>query len=192
MVNSSINVVDKLTRGINSPYDYEAEFFGKDGSVLKNTDVQFVVNGKTYTVKTDDKGIARLTTSNLGLGTYDVTSINPVTGQQVTKQLTIVKHLIENKDVTMDFKDGTKYTVLVIGDDGKPVGKGEIISVHVNGAYYPVKTDDKGYAKLTINMNPKKYKITAEYKNTKVSNNIKVKQTLKLVKKTVKVKKGKR
>lgn len=41
-------------------------------------------------------------------------------------------------------------------------------------------------------MNPNKYTITAEYKLTKVSNNLVVKQTLKLVKKTVKAKKGKK
>ena len=191
-VRTSINVVDKLTRGINSPYDYEAEFLNKDGTVLKNTDVQFIVNGKTYTVKTDDKGIARLTASKLGLGTYNVTSINPVTGQQVTKELTIVKRLINNKDVTMDFSSGKAYTVKVIGDDGKAVGEGEFIHIYVNKMHYVGKTDKNGIVKLVINLNPGKYKITAEYKHYKVANKIKVKQILKLVKKTVKVKKGKK
>ena len=39
-------------------------------------------------------------------------------------------------------------------------------------------------------MNPRTYTVTAEYKLTKVSNKLVVKQTLKLVKKTVTVKKG--
>ena len=191
-VRTSINVVEKLTRGINSPYDYEAEFLNKDGTVLQNTDVQFVVNGKTYTVKTDDKGIARLTASKLGLGTYNVTSINPVTGQKVTKQLSIVKRLVDNKDITMDFSSGKAYTVKVIGDDGKVVGEGEFIHLYVNNIHYVGKTDKNGIVKLVINLNPGKYKITAEYKHYKVANNIKVKQILTLVKKTVKVKKGKK
>ena len=64
------------------------------------------------------------------------------------------------------------------------------MDVYVNGIHYSVKTDKKGYAKLKINLNPKKYKVVAEYKNTKVTNKLVVKQTLKLVKKTIKVKKG--
>jgi len=191
-VTTSIKAQDKLTRGWDSPYDFEAEFLDKQGHVLANTEVKFVVNGKTYTAKTDEKGIARLTDSNLAVGTYDVTCINPVTGQEVTKQVTIVKRIVENKDVTMDFRDGSKYTVRVIGDNGKPVGAGEFVAIKINGITYAAKTDKNGYARLTLNLNPKKYTVTAEYKNTKVSNKVTIKQTLKLVKKTVKVKKGKK
>ncbi|MBE6503867.1 MAG: hypothetical protein E7Z76_06245, partial [Methanobrevibacter sp.] len=188
---SSINVVDTLTRGVNSPYDYEAEFLDKYGLVLKNTNVQFVVKGKTYTVKTDDKGIARLSGSTLKVGSYSVTSINPVTGEQVTKKLSIVERLTDNHNVKMYFHDGTTYSVRVIGDNGKPVGAGEIVSISINGVSYPEKTNSKGYAKLTINLKPGKYKVYAEYKGTKVSNKIKVKQVLK-VKKTIKLKKPKK
>ena len=188
---SSINVVDTLTRGVNSPYDYEAEFLDKNGLVLKNTNVQFVVKGKTYTVKTDDKGIARLPGSTLKVGSYSVTSINPVTGEQVTKKLSIVERLTDNHNVKMYFHDGTTYSVRVIGDNGKPVGAGEIVSISINGVSYPEKTNSKGYAKLTINLKPGKYKVYAEYKGTKVSNKIKVKQVLK-VKKTIKLKKPKK
>jgi hypothetical protein len=191
-VTTSIRAEDELTRGWNSPYDFEAEFLDKEGHVLVDTEVKFVVDGQTYTVKTDDKGIARLNESKLDLGTYNITCINPVTGQEVTKQVTIVKRLIENKDVTMDYSDGTKYVVRVIGDDGNPVGAGEYVGIKVNGVVYAIKTDSKGYARLPLNLVPGKYSISTEYKNSKVKNKITVKQILKLVKKTVKVKKGKK
>ena len=129
VVTSSVIAQDKLTRGINSLYDYEAEFLDKNGLVLQNTNVQFVVKGKTYTVKTDDKGIARLPGSTLKVGSYSVTSINPVTGEQVTKKLSIVERLTDNHNVKMYFHDGTTYSVRVIGDNGKPVGAGEIVSI---------------------------------------------------------------
>ena len=90
----------------------------------------------------------------------------------------------------MDFADGTKYSVTAIGDDGKPVTKGEVVGISVNGRAYIAITDAKGVAKLTINLNPAKYTITAEYAKYKVSNKLVVKQTLKLVKKTVSVKKS--
>jgi hypothetical protein len=191
-VTSSINANDKLRRGWNSPYDFEAEFLDKEGHVLVNTDVKFIVNGQTYTVKTDNKGIARLTTSHLAVGTYTVTCVNPVTGQQANKEVTIVERLIEHYGFTMDYRDGSSYSVRVIGDDGNPVGAGEIIAIKVNKVYYPLRTDANGYAVLPIKLIPGKYTITAEYKGAFVSDKIKVKQTLKLVKKTVKVKKGKK
>ena len=187
----SINA-ENITRGWNSPYDYKAEFLDKSGHVLENTEVQFIVNGKTYTVKTDSQGIAYLDTSKLPVGKYDVTIINPVTGEQTTRTTTIVKRLIENKDITMDFRDGTWYVVRAIGDDGKPVGEGEFVDIYVNTIHYSCRTDKDGYARLKINLNPRTYTVTSEYKLTKVSNKLVVKQTLKLVKKTVTVKKGKK
>ena len=178
-----------MTRGWASPYDYEAEFLDKYGHVIANTAMQFKVNGKTYTVKTDNKGIAKLTESKLPVGAYEVEITNLQTGEVVKHNLTIVKRIVENKDLTMDFLDGSQYVVRAIGDNGQPVGAGEVVKFSANGKNYASVTDSKGYAKLTINLNPKKYTITAHYAAYKVSNNLKVKQTLKLVKKTVKVKK---
>jgi hypothetical protein len=192
VVNPSIIVPGKTTRAINSPYDYQAEFFDKDGNVLVNTDVQFVINGVTYTARTDIEGIARLTTSHLGLGDYDVTSVNPVTGQRLTNKLSIVPRLLENTNVVMDFYDGSRYVIKVIDDDGTPVGAGEFVRVYINGVAYPIETNKDGYAILPITLNPGKYSVSVEYKGYIVKNTIKVKQTLKLVKKTIKIKKGKK
>ncbi|WP_458405407.1 beta strand repeat-containing protein [Methanobrevibacter sp.] len=188
---NSINAEKEMKRGWNSPYDYKAEFLDNEGHILANTTVQFIVNGKTYNVKTDSQGIAYLD-ADLAIGKYDVTIINPVTGANETATTTIVKRLIENKDITLDFDDGTCYVVRAIGDDGQPVGAGEVVGFRVNGVDYIGITDSKGYAKLRINLNPTKYTITAQYSAYKVNNKIVVKQTMKLVKKTVKVKKGKK
>ncbi|MDO5814167.1 MAG: Ig-like domain-containing protein [Methanobrevibacter sp.] len=185
-------VAGPIKRGWNSPYDYKAEFLNKDGTTLVNANVQFIINGKTYNVKTDGEGIGYVTDSHLPVGVYHVTVINPVTGEQVTSTITIVKCLLENKDITMDFVDGTYYVVRAICDDGEPVGAGEFVDIYANTIHYSCRTDKDGYARLLINLNPKKYVLRAEYKNTEVVNNLVVKQTLKLVKKTVKVKKGKK
>ena len=188
---SSIRASD-LTRGWNSPYDYMAVFLDGEGHVLVNKEVSFIVNGKTYNVKTDAKGIALLDTSKLSVGKHEVTLVNNVTGEKTTRTTTIVARIIENHDIVMDFVDGTYYVVRVIGDDGKPVGEGEIIDMYANTIHYVGYTDKDGYARLKINLNPKTYKLTAEYKQYKVANKLVVKQTLKLVKKTVKAKKGKK
>lgn len=190
---SSIAAEKKLTRAYNSEYDFEAEFLDKQAKLLENTEVKFIIDGKTYTAKTDVKGTAKLTISHLDVGTYDVTIINPVTGEEVVKKLSIVPRLTDNKDLTMDFLDGSYYSVRVIDDMGNPVGAGEVVRITVNGVHYArLTTDANGYATLKINLNPKTYKITVQYRAYKVTNTIKVKQTFKLVKKTVTVKKGKK
>ena len=189
VVYKSIKAND-MKRGWNSPYDYEAEFLDKDGHVIADTVMQYTINGTTYEVKTDSKGIAKLTTSHLDVGEYEVQITNTVTHEVLTKNLTIVKRLIENKDIVMEFVDGTSYTVTAIGDDGNPVTKGEVVGIKVNSRDYVAITDDDGVAKLLINLNPAKYTITAEYAKYKVSNSLVVKQTLKLVKKTITVKKS--
>lgn len=184
---------DNLTRGYNSQYDFQATFLDSDGAALKNADVEFIIDGKTYKVKTNKDGIAQLTTSHLAVGTYNVTSVNLVTGESTVNKLEIVKRIIKNKDMTIDFLSGKYYVVQVIGDDGKPVGEGEIVDIYANTIHYVAKTDKNGYARLKINLNPKTYYFHAEYKTFKTNKNkIVVKQTLKLVKKTVKVKKGKK
>ena len=142
-------------------------------------------------MKTDSQGIAYLA-PKLDVGKYDVTIINPVTGKQATATTTIVKRIVENKDLTMDFDTGKYFVVRAIGDDGKPVGSGEVVAFSVHGINYVGITDSKGYAKLLINLNPKKYTITSQYRAYKVSNKLIVKQTMKLVKKTVAIKKGKK
>ena len=72
----------------------------------------------------------------------------------------------------------------------RSVGKGEVVGIKVNDRSYIVTTDENGVAKLKINLNPATYTITAQYAKCKVSNKLVVKQTLKLVKKTVTVKKS--
>jgi hypothetical protein len=194
VVNATITVYNSIkandmTRGWNSPFDYEAEFLDKDGHVIANTTMEFKVNGQTYSVITDNKGIAKLNESHLAIGTYEVEITNTLTHEVLKHNVTIVKRLIENKDIEMDFVDGTYYVVRAIGDDGQPVGKGEVVGITVNERGYVAITDANGYARLKIELNPRAYVIVAEYSKYNVTNKLLVKQTFKLVKKTVKVKK---
>ena len=196
-VSSTVPAVDIFTvkatnmkRGWNSEFDYEAAFLNKDGTALVNATIKFVVNGKTYTAITDKDGIGHLTDSKLAVGTYEVTSINTVTNEQMTTTLNIVKRITENKDIVMDYRDGTKFVVKVFGDDGNIAPEGEIISIYANGIHYVAKVDSTGHASLSIKLLPKTYTIIAEYKGYQTKNTLKVKQILKVAKKTIKVKKS--
>ena len=182
---------EDMKRGWDSPYDYLAKLVDAKGNPVSGQTLIFTVNGKEYEAVTDSEGVAKLTTSKLAVGVYDVTVTNPATGENVTKKVTIVKRLLQNKDLTKDFEGPQAYRVLAIGDDGNAVGAGVVVAIKVNGVTYKIKTDKNGYATLPIHLNPKSYVITATYHKTTVSNKIVVRQTMKLVKTAVTVQKGK-
>ena len=95
--------------------------------------------------------------------------------------------ITNNKNIKMIYTDGTKYKVRVYGEDGKLV-VGKYVTFKINNKKIKVKTNKKGYASLKITYPPKKYKITATYKNAKATNKITVKHILKS--KNIKVKKS--
>lgn len=169
---------DDMTRGYNSGMDFKATFLTSSGQILSNTSVLFVVNGVSYNVTTDLKGVATLN-KKFAVGNYVITVINPVTGENKTQTTKIVKRITNNNALIMDYLDGSLFKVRIIGDDGKAVGSGQIVKFNVNGKVYTAKTDKNGYAKYKFTLTPKTYKITTEYKGYKVSNKLVVKQVLK-------------
>ena len=123
-------------------------------------------------------------------GSDDVAhTLNPATAEYKLTNLTIVKRIAGNKDVSIFFADGSNYKVRIIGDDGKYVGAGEIVKMNVGGKTYSVKTDKNGYANLKLSLKVKKHTITVTYKGFTTKNKVTVKSVVKPVKKTVKVKK---
>lgn len=163
-----------MVRGYKSGLDYKAIFYDINGKALKNYNVHFKVKGKTYKVKTDSKGVAKLYIK-LNVGIHKVEITNPETGDKIDYYAFILKRIVGNKPITMIYGDGSKYTVRIIGDNGKFVGYGKIVTFKLNGKSYKVKTNKNGYASLKISLPPKKYNIKAIYKEFKVSNKIKVK-----------------
>ena len=81
-------------------------------------------------------------------------------------------------NVVMDYKDGSKYEVLVT-KDGKAIGAGEIVKITFNGVTKNVKTDKNGYATLTLDAAPKTYTIKAVYNGVTKSTKVTIKNILK-------------
>ncbi|MBQ2653691.1 MAG: hypothetical protein IJF83_09045 [Methanobrevibacter sp.] len=176
-INPSIVNTSGLKRAYNTDYDFKVTFLAKDGSPLSNRNVSFTINGEKQIVTTDLNGTAILT--NLNVGTYDVVTSNPETSDEAIFKLSIVKRITENKNLVMDYRDGSKFKVRIVDDDGSFVGAGEIVTLKLGGKTYGIKTDKNGYASMTINNQPKAYTITAEYKGYKISNKVTVKQVIK-------------
>ena len=157
---------------------------------MANTVIQFVAGGKTYNITTNGEGVAYLPGASLPAGNHTVVAVNPVTNFEAYGTAVIVARLQENKDVTIDFNSGKDYRVRVYGDDGKPVGAGEVVTMVIKtgtkSVTYKVKTNDQGYAIRSIGLAPGTYVVTAEYKGYSVVNTIVVKSTLSAKSATVK------
>lgn len=80
-------------------------------------------------------------------------------------------------DIVMDYKDGSKYKVLVT-KDGK-IAVGEIVKINFNGKANDVKTDNDGYATLTLDAAPKTYTISAVCNGITKSSKVTIKNILK-------------
>lgn len=173
---STVEGID-LVKLYGSSDQYFAIFCDSNGKVLSNTKVKFTIGSNSYTATTLPNGIVRLNI-NLNTGKYSITAVNPKTKQKAVNTIFVFNYLMENKDLTQLYGAKKTYKVRAYKDNGKPVGAGVVVKIKVNGVTYKVKTDKNGYAKLTINLKPKKYTITAEYKGFKVSNKVTVKPLL--------------
>lgn len=162
-----------VTKMYKNGTQYYATFVDSKGNPLKNTEVQFNINGVFYKRTTDSKGVAKMNI-NLIPKTYIITAINPKTKEMFTNKITVKPTIIENHDLTKYYKNSTQYTFRVLGNDGKPVGKGVTVEMNINGVIYKRQTDANGYVKMTINLAPGTYTITASYNGLKASNTIKV------------------
>lgn len=95
---------------------------------------------------------------------------------------------LDANNVVMDYKDESKYKVLVT-KDGKAV-VGETVKITFNGKTNNVKTDKNGYATLILDAAPKAYSIKAVYGGISKSSKVTIKNILKstnISKKKVKI-----
>ena len=159
-----------------SGVQYFAVFKDFNGKALSDENVSFKLNGKIYNYTTYPNGVVRLNI-NLSPATYLITAINPKTGENKTTKITIFNKLMENRDVVNYFGAKSVYKVRAFDDNGN-IAVGKTVTFKVAGKTYKVKTDKKGYATLSVKLNPKQYVVTAVFNGTKVSNKITVKPVL--------------
>ncbi|WP_407416543.1 hypothetical protein [Methanobrevibacter sp.] len=162
-----------ITKMYKNGTQYYAAFADSKGNLLKNTQVEFNINGVFYKRNTDSNGVAKLTI-NLLPNTYILTAINPKTNELFSNKIIVKPIIVENKDLTKYYKSPSKYTLRILDNVGKPVGAGVNVDLNINGVIYHKKTDANGYVSLAINLNPGTYIVTASYNGYMASNTIKV------------------
>ena len=96
----------------------------------------------------------------------------------------------DNKNMKVFYKEGAKFTVRIVDDNGKALG-GKLVTFKVKDLIYSTVSDSKGYASMMIDWKPGKYTITTSCEDSTVSNKIKVKSVIHATK-NVKVKKSKK
>ena len=122
---------------------YTATFFDSYGNALANRNVNITVNGKSYTKKTNSKGVVSMPV-NLKPGTYKIVSKDPLTGFSVTTTFKILP-TITSKNIKKVEGSGRKFTAKFYKSTGKALAN-RYVKFKVNGKIYKVKTNSKGYA----------------------------------------------
>ena len=148
---------------------YYGNFTDSRGNLLKNTPVEFNINGVYYTRTTNNQGIAKMNI-NLNPGTYILTAKNPVTNEMQSSTITVLSSIVENHDLVKYYKNDSQYRVRLLDGQGRPVGKGVSIEFNINGVFYTRSSDEYGYVQLNINLDPGNYIITANYNGLMASN----------------------
>ena len=177
-VTSSVTVkttieANDITKIFRNATQYYAKFIDTKGNILKNTPVEFNINGIFYTRTTNEKGVAKLNI-NLNPDEYIITATNPNSGEKHSNFVKVLPNIVENDDLTKYYRSNSQYYVRLLDDVGKPVGAGVGVTFNINGVFYTRSSDAEGYAKMNINLGQGTYIITAMYKGFSVSNTIKV------------------
>jgi len=119
-VYSIINAGD--TKGTYLDSKVSATFLDGTGKELVNTKVTFKVGGKSFSATTNSKGVATAII-DLGVGTYDVTAVNPSTKEEKQFKLTISKVTgkIVPQNLNAEYASGTFTFKLVDSATNKPL-----------------------------------------------------------------------
>ena len=165
---------DDVTKMFRNGTQYYATFYDSEGKTLGNhTEVEFNINGVFYKRYTNENGTARMNI-NLNPGEYIITAKNPVTGEQYTNLIEVLPTIVENDDLVKYYRNDSQYVVTILDDEGNPVKAGVNVTFNINGVFYTRQTNESGQAKLSINLEPGEYVITAQYNGLMASNNITV------------------
>ena len=173
---------EKQSNYVSSPNNYTVEYYDCtfDGNITLKITIFNSMNGKIYFSFLNNTGIelinstATYTLHNLEKGQYKYEifytgdkgnfTINNLFFRIFSFNSPLVS---ENNNVTMIYKDGTKFTTTLYDDLGHTV-ENKTIYLEINGVTYAKKTDNDGKVSLNLNLNPGKYEIITYFKGTTV------------------------
>lgn len=167
--NSTVNILSTIkasdiTKYYKSTVPYSATFYDSLGNPLANRDVTVIINGKSYTKRTDGNGLVT-SSVNFKPGTYKIVSIDPITGYRLTTTFKILP-TISAANLNVFVGSSKKFSAKFLKSNGKALSK-TYVKFKLNGITYKVKTNSKGVASLSLNKLKKgSYKITCYNKDS--------------------------
>ena len=123
---------------------------------VAGADVVFEINGNKYTRTSNEKGVASL---NINLEPNNYTIKTTYNGKTVQNDIEVLPTLI-GQDLVKYYRNDSQFYVELIDGQCNPVPNTNI-TMNINGVFYERTTNDKGIARLNINLNPGKYILTA-------------------------------
>ena len=190
------NTVNKSTVKVASPIkasnftktyggtkQFSATFLNSKGNPLKNAEVKFILNGKTYTKKTNSKGVASIGIG-LRVGTYTIYIVH-ANGYKISRNITIKTSVVAG-DVTKRYLSSKVFKATFYGKDGKLLAN-TYVKFIAHGTTFNVKTNSKGVASISIISKPSTFKMYSVNTETgqKISNTVKILPTMTASKMTV-------
>ncbi|WP_407415150.1 hypothetical protein [Methanobrevibacter sp.] len=165
------NIVDNenLTKYYKNDSQYVIKLLDDKGNpVGANETVEFNINGVLYKRTSNATGHVKLNI-NLDPGEYIITA--DYKGYKTANTIT-VKPILETEDLTMKYRDGSKFEARLLDAQGNPFAD-QNITFNINGVFYNKITNASGIASLNINLMAGEYIITSMYSNgAAVSNKI--------------------
>ena len=143
-----------------------------EGNAVTGKNITLNINGVFYNRLTNENGTAKLNI-NLEPGEYILTATDPLTGLQMSYNITVLPVLFAD-NLEMKYKDGSTFNALVLNGEGKPLTNAKV-TFNVNGVFYTKYSNSSGIAKLNINLMAGEYIITSEYDGMRISNTITIK-----------------
>ncbi|SDA64442.1 C1 family peptidase [Methanobrevibacter millerae] len=165
-------IAENLVKYFKNESQFYISLINGESIPVAGQNITMNINGVFYNRVTNENGTARLNI-NLNPGEYILTAIDPLTGLQMSYNITVLSTL-EAEDLEMKYKDGSTFNVTVLDGQGNPLA-GVSVTFNINGVFYNRTTDSAGIARLNINLMVGEYIITSEYDNLKISNTITIK-----------------
>ena len=165
-------IADNLVKYFKNESQFFISLIDGQSKSVPGVNITMNINGVFYNRTTNENGTAKLNI-NLLPGDYILTAIDPLTGLQMSYNITVLPTL-NATDLEMKYKDGSTFNVSVL--DGKENPLAEVgVTFNINGVFYTRYTDSNGIAKLNINLMAGEYIITSQYDEMKIANTITIK-----------------
>ena len=162
-------IADNLVKTFKNQSQFYISLINKSGNYVPNTPITMNINGVFYDRVTNENGTAKLNI-NLNPGKYVLTATDPLTGLQMSYNITVLP-VLTAEDLSMKYNDGYQFKATLVDGQGNALA-GVNITFNINGVFYDRTTDENGIAKLNIRLMAGEYIITSQYKNAAISNKI--------------------